>query len=753
MAGCATTLLAEPQAPPPAISISAPARATSAPAPVRAAAGTAAYSIGDPTDEEQLYLELVNRARANAAAEARRLANLTDPDVQGAYSFFKVDLQKFVADTSGYPVAQPLAFEPRMIDAARGHSTWMLTHGIQAHDQTDPPGSTNITANLGQRLTASGYPYFTAGESIYAFAQSPEHGHAGFEVDWGNGPGGMQNPPGHRNSNHNTAFREVGIGVLNGSGPNGTGPQVVTIDFGNRNDAGPLVTGVAYYDLNGNGFYDLGEGLGAIRVEVSGAGHHADTVASGGYAVPAANGERTVTFSGPGLIATAQTVTVADNLNVKADLPLIYATPVLTGPASPSVGRANFYVLPAVRGATGYRWSASPTAPWVGTEGGETGGTNLLFAVSEGHEPLTTSFKRSGNFAFQLTHRTATDQFMTFRSRFWIRPGAQLEFWKRLGFATSNETAVLQVSADEGSTWTTLWSQAGNGATTSTGIEQTFSRVNADLDPYAGRMVRIRYGYLYSSGSLFIDSNPTNRRFMWLFLDDLTFAGAELVGEGSGGEVSEPQFTFTPPSAASYLLSVRPLNLERLLPPSEVLPVTADSRPANSPPTLLPVDEQIARAGSRFSLQLEALDPDVPPQSLTFGLISGPPGLTVTAQGLVEWTPGLDQVNSMHAVAVSASDGELSASGHFNLQVITSTGGPAVLTPSQLSLATDGTLSLSFSLQSGSADQFALERSPALAPLNWSPAAEAVLTTNSPGSFTFRIPASAEAAFFRVVTP
>ena len=36
------------------------------------------FSIGDPSDDEQLYLELINRARANPTAEAQRLIALND---------------------------------------------------------------------------------------------------------------------------------------------------------------------------------------------------------------------------------------------------------------------------------------------------------------------------------------------------------------------------------------------------------------------------------------------------------------------------------------------------------------------------------------------------------------------------------------------------------------------------------------------------------------------------------------------------
>ena len=48
--------------------------------------GLTFYDFGNPTAEEQLYLELINRARANPPAEGARLAATTDPDVLSAYS-------------------------------------------------------------------------------------------------------------------------------------------------------------------------------------------------------------------------------------------------------------------------------------------------------------------------------------------------------------------------------------------------------------------------------------------------------------------------------------------------------------------------------------------------------------------------------------------------------------------------------------------------------------------------------------------
>src|SRR5215471_15099494 len=79
-----------PQAPPPAPPIETRTSGSQKPSPVPKGP-LIQYSIGQPTDEEQLYLEYINRCRANPTAEGVLLANTTDPDVLSAYSFFSVN--------------------------------------------------------------------------------------------------------------------------------------------------------------------------------------------------------------------------------------------------------------------------------------------------------------------------------------------------------------------------------------------------------------------------------------------------------------------------------------------------------------------------------------------------------------------------------------------------------------------------------------------------------------------------------------
>lgn len=512
-----------------------------------AAAAPGPYSIGEPTDEEQLYLEYLNRARANPPAEGLRLAFTTDPDVRSSMTFFGVDTNLLLAAFNAIAPAPPLAFNAQLITAARLHSLDMFTNAFQDHVGSD--GRT-----LGQRATAAGYAWSQLAENIYSYADSVGHGHAGFEVDWGPGPGGMQSPPGHRISIHNPAFREVGIGVVLGVNTvagETVGPQVVTQDFGNGFGARPFLSGVVYYDLNGNGLYDAGEGLRGVRVDVSGIQTYALSAGSGGYTVPVSNGTRTVTFSGSGLPPTTRTVSFVNNTNVKTDLALAYVAPVLSGPANISVNSSNRYSFSAVPGVLSYELSSYQLQPYTLVDGAETGIANFLVAISAGYDPVATDVRSSGTQSFHLAMPEFEDQSLTLTRV--LRPSANAAwvFASRLGYATVAQTARAQVSADGGRTWTDVWSRAGTGNAGQT----AFARVTNSLAAFAGREIACRFLYDYAGGSVF---TQTSTGFGW-YLDDIAFVNTEeVVGETAQTITSGTNVVFMPAVPGSHVLRVRP---------------------------------------------------------------------------------------------------------------------------------------------------------------------------------------------------
>ncbi len=279
------------------------------------------YDHGDPAGEEQYMLELINRARAQPMGEGARWISTENPNVIAAYNWFNVDPEKLLYDFAGYHTRPPLAFNADLIEAARRHAWDMTENDFQQHTGSD--GS-----SMPDRVSEAGYDYNYIGENIFAYAEDLMHGHGGMIVDWGYGDEyGIQDPPNHRVTimNLNTGkpfFREAGIGIYYEDDP-GTevGPWVMSQEFGYRTGR-VFLCGVAYEDLDGDGFYSPGEGIGGITFTPSAGDYYAVTSDSGGYAIPIGglDGTLTVTASGGPLSEPLSISMRLLGVNVKLDL-------------------------------------------------------------------------------------------------------------------------------------------------------------------------------------------------------------------------------------------------------------------------------------------------------------------------------------------------------------------------------------------------------------------------------------------------
>ena len=78
-------------------------------------------------------------------------------------------------------------------------------------------------------------------------------------------------------------------------------------------------------------------------------------------------------------------------------------------------------------------------------------------------------------------------------------------------------------------------------------------------------------------------------------------------------------------------------------------------REANAPP-VFPLTNLTVVAQSKLSVALKATDVDIPVQILSYRLERGPEGLTVSTNGLLEWTPASALANTTNIVTVSVSD-------------------------------------------------------------------------------------------------
>jgi uncharacterized protein YkwD len=261
-----------------------------------------------PTAQEQLFLEELNAARANPAAYGASIG----------------------VDLSGVTPSQPVAFNTQLIQAARDHSQDMNNQGY--FDHNTPQG-----LNPGQRITNVGFTWTAWGESIAAGYTSTSQALQGLITDAG------VSDLGHRRQllaidAEFLTQNQVGIGiVLGGSGPYS---NYFTIDSAAGTNTQPFITGVVFNDANGNGQYDVGEGLGGVTVTVSGVGS-TTTFDSGGYGLQVAPGTYTVIASGPGLSNPVSEVVTVGSSNVQMNFSPQQGQGVVASASSPPAGASG----------------------------------------------------------------------------------------------------------------------------------------------------------------------------------------------------------------------------------------------------------------------------------------------------------------------------------------------------------------------------------------------------------------------------
>lgn len=316
----------------------------------------------EPTEYEQYFLELINRARGNPEAEVlRAVANSASPPGSFPTLFSRFpgvpSLNEGPPKLSGvvYTIPggskQPLAFNPVLIDVTRSYAGLCQTNNMINHylNGTDPEGrmtsggyAPEFPWNDALEIPAgSGQFYFPGSENLSQLAgtlpwvstdyagdrrrEAIDVMHHGLFVD------GSIASRGHRLTMMVRDFREVGVGLNFGNDPQGNNPTFwqsvyAAMNLGHQKSRGPFITGVVYREKVVDGFYtpQKGEALGGLTVQIRASGTATEvastkTFASGGYGVlvPASRAYDVV-FSGPQVSRTIRAVVVG-TLNVKVD--------------------------------------------------------------------------------------------------------------------------------------------------------------------------------------------------------------------------------------------------------------------------------------------------------------------------------------------------------------------------------------------------------------------------------------------------
>ncbi len=291
--------------------------------------------------------------------------------------------------------------------------------------------------------------------------------------------------------------------------------------------------------------------------------------------------------------------------------------PTAVGVSEPWIGIPNTYLFTTVPAATGHEWLQGRRQVISGVEGAEGGLGTFTASTSPGYDPVVTDIKAAGSRSFHLAHAAPnTDQILT--STRVLLPGttSELRFKEYLGAATTNQTGRVEVSLDDGLSWTELYSHTGSSG----GGFVIFQDVTIPLGSYADRLVRLRFNYHHEGGVYY----PQTDTGVGWYLDDITFVNVDEVKNVAVAAVppGSTDFRFTPPAAGVYLLAVRGAFLERYpLEWGPPLPVSASSYPP-----VIRIQGRPARTNGRLEMEftvtgdsaglafvlLSATDPDGP---------------------------------------------------------------------------------------------------------------------------------------------
>lgn len=224
--------------------------------------------------------------------------------------------------------------------------------------------------------------------------------------------------------------------------------------------------------------------------------------------------------------------------------------PKIVGSGQPTVGQNNAYTIAgAVPMADGYDWFYAMASAYSAVLGAENGLAGMTASTSPGYAPITSETAAAGTSSYHLMHTQVQDQTLTLNGP--LVPGTQgaLNFYSRLGWAGSTETAAVQISLDGGNNWQDIYTQQGTG----TQGEQSFTLRTVSLSRFAGRPITLRFNFKQPTGQYYTSGPGVG----W-YMDNVAFNGTTGLGVPTAiSATAGGAFTFNPPASGQFALAAR----------------------------------------------------------------------------------------------------------------------------------------------------------------------------------------------------
>ncbi|HVU23708.1 MAG TPA: CAP domain-containing protein, partial [Opitutus sp.] len=140
-----------------------------------------------------------------------------------------------------------------------------------------------------------------------------------------------------------------------------------------------------------------------------------------------------------------------------------YVPVAVTGNAHPVVGTAATYAIAQPAFASGVEWRSLQLTAFTKIYNAEAGIDDLVATTAGGYAMVESGVVGAGTASYNLAHSAFASEYLAFPATYYVGPNAAISFLSRLGLAKADETALLQISADDGVSWSDLFEQVGTG--------------------------------------------------------------------------------------------------------------------------------------------------------------------------------------------------------------------------------------------------------------------------------------------------
>jgi hypothetical protein len=265
---------------------------------------------------------------------------------------------------------------------------------------------------------------------------------------------------------------------------------------------------------------------------------------------------------GASSVSFTYNVTVFDPALPGAD----YVPTTISGPPQAAVNAGNNYHCTPLNNTntTGYQWLTAQLTSGNVTEDADfdlanTGLVNFIFSPTPaGYPVLTNAPDGSGDSCFHLCHfpppNNPESQFLTLDELLFPATNTMVDFESILTYASPDESARVQVSADGGTTWKDIFVEAGLPDDEQP-VESAFSQRSLSLSNYVGQAILLRFNYAFTGGEYWPYSDPDTG---W-DLENIIVTNVQQIVDLTTNATASTNFVFTPTQAGNYLLQAAPV--------------------------------------------------------------------------------------------------------------------------------------------------------------------------------------------------